>query len=258
MVSQESLQARCFVTFKIVFDVCFADLSFWSSWKSCVGLQMTMCVSSFWLACFELVRPSNSLSGTHAAADPEIGIFSSNSCWHIPPYPHSYRHGGVLSAKLLRLQRMVPLLVSALFLPSQTAAAPTGIRLSFGLQWCCIREEQNLIPWVTFVVPVRTRYPFGYLRHILFKNQAISVQQCWWHLKWQRWKTWHFPDWMAQYGGVGRYLCVVVVSFWVKVTFVMGVLKEGFLLLMLPLIPSASEQVNKFCVLIQILLRFIF
>jgi len=51
---------------------------------------------------------------------------------------------------------------------------------------------------------------------------------------------------------------VVVVSFWVKVTFVMGVLKEGFLLLMLPLIPSASEQVNKFCVLIQILLRFIF
>lgn len=136
---------------------------------------------------------------------------------------------------------MVPLLVSTLFPPSQTAAALTGIRLSFGFQWCCIREEQNLIPWVTFVVPIRTWYPFGYLFHSLFKNQAISVWQCWWNLKWQRWKTWHFPGWTPQYGGVGRYLCAVTVSFLMQVAFVIGALKEGFTLLMLPLIPWTSE-----------------
>lgn len=135
---------------------------------------------------------------------------------------------------------MVPLLVSALFPLSQTSAALTGTRLLFGLQWCCIREEQNLIPSVVFVVPTRTQCSFVYLFYILFRNQEIAIWQCWWNLEWQRWKTWHFSDWMAQHG-VGRYLCAVVVSFLMKVAFVIGVLKQVFTLLMLPLIPWTSE-----------------
>lgn len=151
-----------------IFCTCFANLLFWPSWRSCVGLQMTLYwahssplgagqtqLQPFWKPCSCWSRNRN---------------LPGNRCWHIPHHPHAPRHRHVLSAKLLRLWRRMPVLVSALsLLPKLWLLLwEEGFLLAFD----GVSSERSRI-CTAFVVPMRTQYFLGYLLfHILFKNWA--------------------------------------------------------------------------------------